>query len=257
MTSLQLSGVTVRSRGRSLLEGIDLSIREGEFVALIGPNGAGKTTLFRAALGLGPCEGEALLGGRPVRAIPGRERAALAAWLPQQALVAEPITVLDLVTAARYRFHETHANARAEAMRALEAARAADFADRPATELSGGEQQRVAIAALIAQDAPLLLLDEPANHLDPAQQIEMYALIGRLWQQGRGVLCITHDINMLRHVGGDAAAIRVVGLSAGRVKFEASYASGELAGKLGELFGVRMHVVNVAGTPMLMAAGAA
>jgi iron complex transport system ATP-binding protein len=256
MTSLKLTGVTVRSRGRALIEGVDLSLNEGEFVALIGPNGAGKTTLFRAALGLNRCEGEALLGGRPVRGIPGRARAALAAWLPQQALVAEPITVLDLVTAARYRFSETHASAREAALLALETSRAREFADRPATELSGGEQQRVAIAALIAQDAPLLLLDEPANHLDPAQQIEMYALIGRLWQQGRGVLCITHDINMLRHIGGRPGDIRVVGMAQGRVQFESTFGALDLPRQLGALFGVHMEVVNVAGQRMLVAAGA-
>jgi len=149
--------------------------------------------------------------------------------------------VQEQVTAARYRFSETHAAAEEGARAALEAAGAGHFADRTVTELSGGEAQRVAVAGLIAQETPLLLLDEPANHLDPAQQIELYSLIGRLWREGHGVLCITHDVNMLRYVGGP---VRVIGLGAGRVRFECEYDSPELPKHVGELFNVAMDVVE-------------
>jgi iron complex transport system ATP-binding protein len=252
MTDLELNEVSVHARGKALIEEVCLTLREGDFVALLGPNGAGKTTLLRAALGLMPISGSALLAGRAVRDIPGRERAGLAAWLPQQALVLEAISSLDLVTAARFRFNESRASAEQAARTALEHTGAGEFANRLISRLSGGEQQRVAVAALLAQEAPLLLLDEPANHLDPAQQISLYALFGRLWREGRGILCITHDVNMLRHVGAGAEKIRVVGMSGGRVKFEAAYGSEDLAAHIASLFDVAIDAVQSQGRRLLI-----
>ena len=253
MTSLELLNVSVRARGKTLLQDVSLRLQQGEFVALLGPNGAGKTTLLRAALGLLPAEGSVLLDGQPVREMPGRERAAKLAWLPQQGQAAEPITVLEQVTAARFRFHETHHAAEAGALAALNAAGAAQFAARHVNELSGGEAQRVAVAGMIAQETPLLLLDEPANHLDPAQQIELYRLIARLWREGRGVLCITHDVNMLRFVGD--AAVRVVGLAEGRVRFECEYGAPELPGHVGGLFNVGIEIVQAGADRLLVPSG--
>lgn len=240
--SLELENVSVTARGKTLLDDVSLRLSEGEFVALIGPNGAGKTTLLRAILGLSLVSGKARLNGKPVSDFSGRERAGVVAWLPQQALVNEPITALELVASARYRFVETFASSINAAREALDHTGAIQFADRAVTSLSGGEHQRVAIAALVAQDAPLLLLDEPANHLDPAQQIELYRLFGRLWREGKGVLCITHDVNLLRHVGRDG--VRVVGMRAGRVEFESGYVSSQLASHVGGLFGINMRAVD-------------
>jgi iron complex transport system ATP-binding protein len=253
MTNLELISVSVHARGKALLQDVSLRVDQGQFVALLGPNGAGKTTLLRAALGLLPVTGDVLLDGRPVRDMPGRERAAKLAWLPQQSAAAEPITVLEQVTAARFRFHETHHAAEAGARSALDAAGASQFAARYVNELSGGEAQRVAVAGMIAQETPLLLLDEPANHLDPAQQIELYRLIARLWREGRGVLCITHDVNMLRFVGD--AAVRVVGLADGRVRFDCEYGSPELAGHVGELFNVGIEIVQAGADRLLVPTG--
>ncbi|MBZ0137202.1 MAG: ABC transporter ATP-binding protein [Planctomycetes bacterium] len=255
MSSLELRDVTVTARGKALVENVSLSLHAGEFVALLGPNGAGKTTLLRAALGLVPCRGEALLDGRPVRDIPARERAGLAAWLPQQSHVAEPVTVYEFVKAARYRFAETSAEAEREVVAALTKADVLEHLHHPVTELSGGELQRVGVAALIAQDAPLLLLDEPANHMDPSQQIGLYRLIAGLWRDGRGVLCITHDVNMLRHVGsGD---VRVVGMADGRAQFETSFSADNLPEHVGRLFNVRMDVVQSNGQRLLVPQGTA
>lgn len=253
MTSLELLNVSVQARGKALLRDVSLRVNQGQFVALLGPNGAGKTTLLRAALGLLRAEGSVLLDGRPVRDMPARERATKLAWLPQQSAAAEPLSVLEQVTAARYRFHESHPAAEEGALVALEAAGAAHFAERHVNELSGGEAQRVAVAGMIAQETPLLLLDEPANHLDPAQQIELYRLIARLWREGRGVLCITHDVNMLRFVGD--AAVRVVGLADGRVRFDCEYGSPELAGHVGELFNVGIEIVQAGADRLLVPSG--
>lgn len=255
MSSLELRNVTVKARGKTLIEDVNLKLSAGEFVALLGPNGAGKSTLFKAALGLMPCSGDALLDGRAVRGISGRERAGLAAWLPQQSQIVEPISVYQFVKAARYRFNETHSQAEIEIVAALKKADVLGYLHRPVTELSGGEQQRVGVAALIAQDAPLLLLDEPANHLDPAQQIELYSLIAQLWRKGRGVLCITHDVNMLRHVG--SPDVRVVGMAHGRTQFETTYGAPDLPESVGQLFSVQMDVVESSGQRLLIHKGSA
>ncbi len=252
---LELKDVSVRVSGKTLLDDVNLRVAKGDFVALLGPNGAGKTTLLRTALGLLPTDGQVHLGGRPVRAYSGRERAALAAWLPQQALVTEPVTVLDFVCGARYRFAETRAAAISAARGALEQAGASTFADRIISTLSGGEQQRVAVAALLAQEAPLLFLDEPGNHLDPGQQIALYSLIGRLWQHGHGVLCITHDVNLLTRLG-QSERVRVVGIADGRIRFDMPLSSSDLPARLGELFSVEFAVVEAGGHRAFLPVGA-
>jgi iron complex transport system ATP-binding protein len=243
VTSLSLRDATVLAGRRPLLEHATLDVKRGELVALVGPNGAGKTTLLRAALGLVPLAGgDVRVGETPLRTLSERARAAELAWLPQQSAPADPLPAREAVMAARYRFRETAAQTKREAERALERVGLAAFADAPLTTLSGGERQRVAIAGLLAQEARFLLLDEPANHLDPAQQAETYALLGSLVADGAGMLCVTHDVNLLGHVAG---APRVVGLSSGRLRFELDYRAEALPERLSELFGVRMLPLSV------------
>ncbi|RKH02665.1 ABC transporter ATP-binding protein [Corallococcus sp. CA053C] len=246
---LTLDTVTVRARGRTLLDGVSLRVAPGDFVAIVGPNGAGKTTLLRVALGLlRPDAGHARVDGRDVSGLAPRERAALLAWLPQRLEAAEPITALEQVVAARYRFPESRRASETAALRALAEVGAQDFASRPVTELSGGERQRVAVAGLLAQETPLVLLDEPANFLDPAQQLELYTRVGHLWRAGRGLLCVTHDVNVLTHARAPSTrAPRVVGLTEGRVVFDLDYDAPDLGEHLGALFGVRMHSTSVDG----------
>ena len=248
---LELSNVAVRVAGRALLEGVGLRVEPGEFVALVGPNGAGKTTLLRAGLGLVRSEGEVFSGGQRIDTVPPRTRAALLGWLPQQPASSEALSALEMVVAARYRFDETRAAARAAARRALERLGAAELAERAVTGLSGGERQRVALAALVAQEAKMLLVDEPANHLDPAQQAETYALLGSLLRDGAGILCVTHDVNLLAHVG---APVRVVGLARGKVAFETPYDAADLPARLAELFSVPMEPVVLGERRIIVAA---
>jgi iron complex transport system ATP-binding protein len=221
-----------------------LCVEPGEFVALVGPNGAGKTTLFKTALALfQPERGEVLLDGQPLAAMSPRQRASHLSWLPQNATLEEPLSAIEVVAASRYRFAEGHAASRKAALSALERVGASAYAERSVRDLSGGERQRVLLAGLLAQAAPILLVDEPANHLDPAQQIEVYRLLGKLWHEGSSLLTITHDINLLAHLSnGDK--LRVIGLSAGRIIFEARFGDGDLPDKLGQLFGVRMRALG-------------
>ncbi len=244
MSELRFVDVSVKVGERTLLDRITLRVGKGELVALIGPNGAGKTTLLKAALALRtPTAGSVCLADEPVARLDARKRAGLIAWLPQHIRAEEPVTSLESVAAARYRFRESHAASRRAAEQALSRVGASQYAERRVTELSGGERQRVAFACLVAQEADILLFDEPANHLDPAQQLDVYRLLGELWREGRSILCINHDVNLLHQVG-DAARVRVVGLRAGRVAFEAPFDAPTLPARLGELFGVQMDSVH-------------
>ena len=241
MTRLALRSVTVAAGARSLLADLSFEVASGEFVAVVGPNGAGKTTLLRTALGLlRPEQGEVLIDGQPAASLPGRERAARLSWLPQQLAPSEPLQALELVRAARYRFVESRSDADRHALAALARVGAVNLASARIDRLSGGERQRVALAGLLAQEADLLLVDEPANHLDPAHQAEAYRLLGKIWSEGLGIVCVTHDVNLLAHAGR-ASELRVVGLRDGKLAFSTHYGDPELATRLSELFSVEMH----------------
>ncbi len=256
MSVLSWSNVAVEARGRGILADVSLSLEDAEFIALIGPNGAGKTTLLKTALGLvRPARGQVRLGERDVRALSARERAGLIAWLPQHTQQSEPLSALELVVAARFRFAEARANAERAARAALERAGVAQLASAAITELSGGERQRVWLAALLAQDARVLLLDEPANHLDPAQQIDTYRLLAELWRSGFSCVLVTHDVNLLAELGAPER-VRVVGLAKGHVAFESRYAAEALPDALAALFGVGFDAVAHAGRRLLLARGA-
>lgn len=256
MAELEFQALSVTIRGRALLDSLSLRVERGDFVALIGPNGAGKTTLLKCALGLlRPSSGAVLVLEQPLTALAARARAAAIAWLPQHIRADEPVTALETVAAARFRFHETHAASRHAAQLALARVGAAAYGARRMTELSGGERQRVAFACLVAQDASTLLFDEPANHLDPAQQLEVYRLLGELWREGRSVVCINHDVNLLHQVGS-AERVRVVGLRAGRIAFEAKLCDVKLPEQLGALFGIAMSEVLSEGQRLIIPRGA-
>jgi iron complex transport system ATP-binding protein len=249
---LKLEQVRVVRRQRALLDGIEFTLERGELLALVGPNGAGKTTLLRAILGLSPPErGRVLLDGVNVQTLSPAERAARVAWLPQHSAAAEELPALEVVIAARFRFRESFAHSAERARLALERVGVAALAERALGSLSGGERQRVALAGLLAQEAPLLLVDEPANHLDPAQQIEVYRLLGELWREGKSIVCVTHDVNLLRHLQ-NPSQVGVLGMAAGNVAFQCRLDAPALADRLGELFAVRMHALDLAGDRVLL-----
>ena len=238
MSTLRFAAVSLAGSERPRLANVDFELRPGECAFLIGPNGAGKSSILRLALGLErPSAGQVMLGDRAVSALSPRERAALLSWLPQQLTFEQALSALDVVAAARYRFGESHARARSCAREWLARVQAAALAERRVTKLSGGELQRVKLAALLAQEAPLLLLDEPANHLDPAYQLEVYRLLGAEWRRGLGILCVTHDINLLSLLP-EPEKIRLFGVRAGELLFDVSYADRTLGERLTQLYGI-------------------
>jgi len=241
VTEICVEQLVVNRGSRRVLDDVTLRVRSCERVAIIGPNGAGKSTLMRAILGLQPAtSGRITLDGAPTAMLTPLNRAAKIAWLPQQALVDEPVTAIEFVKAARYRMRENPDAAKGAALRALDSVGAKDWADRLITRLSGGEQQRVALAALLAQEASAFLVDEPANHLDPAQQVSVWRLLARVGAE-RTVVIITHDINLVPLLG-KLSETRIIALDRGRLAFDTVASDPALAERLSELYGMQMQV---------------
>jgi iron complex transport system ATP-binding protein len=251
MTVISIEHVAINRGGQCILNDVSLRVERGDRIALIGPNGSGKTTLLRAILGLIPLtQGRILLDGEPVARLPSIDRAARVAWLPQQALADEAITTLEFVLAARYRFSEPRLLAMVAALRALKCIDAEAWASRLVTQLSGGEQQRIALAALLAQESQTLLADEPANHLDPAQQVVVWKLLGRIAASGT-MIVVTHDINWVPWLG-ELAATRVVALKQGQLLFDVKADDALLPARLGELYGIEMLALEANGQRVIV-----
>lgn len=205
-----------------VLRGVELCVREGERVALIGPNGSGKSTLLKCAMGLLRFSaGTVSVAGRDVRAYNMRQLAGRIAYVPQAGDGGLPFRVRDFVLMGRYSHRSWMGAASAEdgmaVEKALELTGTTRFADRIHATLSGGERQKVMLAAALAQESPLLLLDEPSAFLDPGHKFEIDRILREV-NESRGVtiLAATHDLN--RAVLGHE---RIIGLREGRVVCDA------------------------------------
>ncbi|MDQ7849421.1 MAG: (d)CMP kinase [Armatimonadota bacterium] len=196
-----LAGASVRFAAAAALDGVTLEIVPGEFIGVIGPNGAGKTTLLRAVAGtLPPSAGAVLVEGREAAALPPRERARLLATVPQVEGPPAGFTVEEAVLMGRTphlrRLGPVSAHDRERAAAAMHRVRIAHLAGRFVETLSGGERQRVLIARALAQDARILLMDEPTAHLDIAVQLEIMDLLAELNQGGLTLVAALHDLNL-------------------------------------------------------------
>jgi iron complex transport system ATP-binding protein len=216
MVNLQARGVVHTYPGDvQALTGVDLELSAGEFVCVLGPNGAGKSTLLKVLGGLlEPTLGAVTLEGTPLAARSPRERARRLAMVPQVLAGLPDVTVRDFVAYGRYAYQGVFGRASAVDGRAIDGALAeADLADlggRPLVELSGGQRQRALVARALAQEASLLLVDEPTTALDPGHQVAVLELLAGLARRERGVLVVTHDLNLASQF-----ATRVVLLEAG------------------------------------------
>ncbi len=199
---LEVRGLHVSYGSRPVLRGIDVVVGRGEVVSLVGPNGSGKTTLLRAITRVVPwTRGDVLVGGRSVARLSRKELARLVAVVPQSVVLPIGYTALEVVLMGRtphlgFLAHEGPGDVRI-AMEALELVGAAEFADRRVDELSGGERQRVVLARALAQEAPVLLLDEATANLDIGHQISTLQLVRRLARErGYAVVAAIHDLTL-------------------------------------------------------------
>lgn len=190
-------GLSVSLDGRPVLGPIDLQIPAGAFVGILGPNGSGKTTLLRALAGaVKPATGESLLFGKPTQAYRAAELARVVGVVPQQFSLEFGFTIAEMVAMGRYAHGGRQATGDPAVAAALTATGLVDLAARPVTQLSGGERQRALIAQTLAQETPVLLLDEPLNNLDLNHQLEIMQLLGQLHASGRTIAVVLHDLNI-------------------------------------------------------------
>lgn len=216
---LEARGLAAGYGERVVVADASFSVSAGSLLVVLGPNGCGKTTVLKTCLGLlPPLSGDALLGGRPVAGLRPRERARLAAWVPQLAESAWSYRSRDIVAQGRFAvrgpFMPLNDDDEAAVEAALDAMDAQAFADRPFSSLSGGEARRVMIARALAQETSLLVLDEPAAHLDPGRQMELMELLAGLARSGKAVAVSVHDVNAARRFSDLALLVGKDGSSA-------------------------------------------
>ena len=192
--------------GRTVLERVSLDFRPGEVLAILGPNGCGKSTLLRTANGLLPkTGGEVLMDGVPLTRFTAREIARMVAYLPQSRAVPS-ITAERMVLHGRFPYL-SYPRRYDRVRKALDRVGAGDLARRSLPELSGGQRQKVYLALALAQDTPVILMDEPTTYLDVSCQLEVMDLARRLAEEGRAVVMVLHDLTLALRYAHRAALL--------------------------------------------------
>ncbi|MDS0298246.1 heme ABC transporter ATP-binding protein [Halogeometricum sp. S1BR25-6] len=214
---IRTTDLSVELGGETILDGVNLTVDRGTFVGLIGPNGAGKTTLLKAVNGsLAPSRGRVEIDGENVHALSSKATSRLVATVPQNTSLTFDFDVRQTVrmgrTPHRSRLGGWRGGDESAVEHALERTRTTEFADRTVSDLSGGERQRVLIARALAQETPLLLLDEPTASLDINHQVRTLELVRELVGEGKTAVAAIHDLNLAAHYCDE-----LVLLSGGRV----------------------------------------
>jgi iron complex transport system ATP-binding protein len=244
---IELRGVTVELGGKPVVDGVTTAVAEGEWLGLIGPNGAGKTTLLRAIARLVPFTGEIALGRRSVEELPRAELARLVAVVPQEPSTPPWMTVAEYVLLGRTPHLGPLAKEgirdREAAARSLARLDLLPFSDRRLGTLSGGEKQRVVVARALAQEAQIVLLDEPTAALDIGHQQQALELLDGLREEsGLTLVAAMHDLTLAAQY-----ADRMLLLDAGRVAADGSPADVLTETAIAQHYGAAIDVVPVGG----------
>ena len=253
---LGFEGISLRLGSRSVLHGVDLELFGGEVLGLLGANGAGKTSLLRIATRvLAPESGAVRLFGRPLEAFSRGELARQIALVPQRSEVPFPFPAAEIVRMGRaphlglLGFESREDVALAD--RAMEEVGIRDLALRSILELSGGEQQLVAIARGLVQGTPILLLDEPTAFLDLRHRVHVLGVLRRLARSGRAVLVVSHDLALAARF-----CDRLALLSAGQILAAGTPLQVLTPARLRKAFGIEATVFPAPdGTPVVLPEG--
>ncbi|QCQ17979.1 ABC transporter ATP-binding protein [Microbacterium sp. RG1] len=252
--ALKARDLVVAYDGKIAVDGVDLALDPGSFTVILGPNASGKSTVLRTlARVLTPESGKVLFDGRLLREYGSKELARRMGLLPQDAIAPEGMRVADLVSRGRYPHHsalQRWTSADDEATRhALAATNTADLAERYVDQLSGGQRQRVWVALLLAQQTPVLLLDEPTTFLDIAHQYELLDILKELNRQGKTVVAVLHDLNQAARYADTLILMRD-----GRVIATGSPSEIITADRVSAVFGIDAVVIPdpVTQTPMVV-----
>ena len=247
MSAIDVHGLTVELGGKAVVRGVDAVVERGEWIALIGPNGAGKTTLLRAIARLVPFAGEIQLDGSPLAALPRAELARRLAVVPQEPSTPPWMTVAEFVLLGRTPYlgplAKEGARDREAAARALSRLDLLELSERRLGTLSGGERQRAVVARALAQEARIVLLDEPTASLDIGHQQQALELLDALRaESGLTLVTAMHDLTLAAQY-----ADRMLLLDCGRIAAAGSPVDVLTEALVAGHYGAAVDVVSVGG----------
>ena len=235
---LEINGLTAGYGGKAVLNGICLQIPAGKVTVIAGPNGCGKSTLLKALAGILPAKGSVRLDGQELLVLPPKGQAQKIAYLPQSRSVPE-ITAERLVLHGRFPYlsypRRYRAEDRAIAKAAMERMGIEELGQRMLTSLSGGQRQKVYIAMALAQDTPVVLLDEPNAFLDVSHQLQPLDQAGKPAAEGKAVVLVLHDLAMALETADQLAVMQD-----GKILCQGSSETVFASGCLDRAFGVQV-----------------
>ncbi|PSR39238.1 ABC transporter ATP-binding protein [Rhodococcus sp. AD45-ID] len=255
---LRAEGVTIGYDKRVISQNLNVDIPDGGFTVIVGPNACGKSTLLRALSRLlKPSAGTVLLDGKAITSYPAKEVARRLGLLPQTSIAPDGIKVADLVARGRYPhqklIRQWSREDEAAVITAMEATKVTDLSARLVDELSGGQRQRVWVAMVLAQQTPLVLLDEPTTFLDIAHQIELLELCRDLNENdGHTLVAVLHDLNHACRYG-----THIIAMKDGAVVAEGPPAEIITEELVQEVFGMACRIIDdpVSHTPLVIPLG--
>lgn len=251
---LVADAVTLGYDRRIISTDLTVAIPDKSFTVIVGPNACGKSTLLRALSRLlRPTAGNVLLDGKAITAFKSKEAARIVGLLPQTSIAPDGITVVELVARGRYPhqglIRQWSAADEAAVGTAMAATGITDLRDRHVDELSGGQRQRVWAAMALAQETPILLLDEPTTFLDIAHQIDLLDLFADLHEAGNTLIAVLHDLNHAARY-----ATHLIAMKDGKVVAQGPPAQIVSAELVRDVFGLECLVIDdpATGTPMIV-----
>ncbi len=244
--------------GKKILKDVTFSVRPGEYVSIVGPNGAGKSTLLKCLNKINKkASGEIILAGEPLSSYSQKQIARTISYVPQSDGGHTPFTVYEFITMGRYPYLTPFSSVKREdrdiISEAMEITGTSEFSDRQLGTLSGGEKQKVFIAAAIAQKAGIIMLDEPTTFLDPKHQVDIYATLRELNAVHKTtVLSVTHDINSALQTSD-----KVIALQNGKIVFDGPSRTLADESALEDIYGTPFQIVPnpASGKSFIIASG--
>ena len=242
---INVSGLSCEIDSTPILENVSFGVGVGDYLSILGPNGAGKTTLLKCLNRILPISGGSItLDGRDLSEYNQKQLARRLGYVPQARGISLSYSVREFLLMSRYPylspFHPPGAADREKVDEMLKEVALAEFSERPMATLSGGECQKVLIAAALVQEAPVLLLDEPTTFLDPRYQVEINTLLRRLNREnGTTILAVSHDVN-----SSLLNSTRVLALKQGRTAFSGTVDDALAPDELEKIFDVPFTIIE-------------